>query len=106
MGKTVITGSANAGQLGVSTYTSATVAIVGDGFMAKDLTFQNTAPSHQAVAFKSDSDLSIIENCEFLGNQDTLLPQSLRQFYKSCYIQGNIDYIFGNSASVSKTVKS
>ncbi|OIW18170.1 hypothetical protein TanjilG_31290 [Lupinus angustifolius] len=100
IGKTVITGSANAGQVGVSTYTSATVAVVGDGFVAKDLTIQNTAASHQAVAFKSDSDLSIIQNCEFLGNQDTLLPQSLRQFYKSCYIQGNIDFIFGNSATI------
>ncbi|OIW18171.1 hypothetical protein TanjilG_31291 [Lupinus angustifolius] len=102
IGKTVITGSASAGQPGVSTYTSATVAVLGDGFMAKDLTIQNTAGpiTHQAVAFKSDSDLSIIENCEFLGNQDTLYVHSLRQFYKSCYIQGNIDFIFGNSAAV------
>ncbi|KAF1867328.1 hypothetical protein Lal_00049757 [Lupinus albus] len=102
MGKTVITGSANVGQPGVSTYTSATVAVLGDGFMAKDLTIQNTAGpiTYQAVAFKSDSDLSIIENCEFLGNQDTLYAHSLRQFYKSCHIQGNVDFIFGNSAAV------
>ncbi|KAE9584227.1 putative pectinesterase [Lupinus albus] len=70
--------------------------------MAKDLTIQNTAGpiTYQAVAFKSDSDLSIIENCEFLGNQDTLYAHSLRQFYKSCHIQGNVDFIFGNSAAV------
>ncbi|KAL1326832.1 hypothetical protein HN51_036950 [Arachis hypogaea] len=102
MGKTVITGSANAGQPGMTTYNSATVAVLGDGFMAKDLTIQNTAgpDAHQAVAFRLDSDLSIIENCEFIGNQDTLYAHSLRQFYKSCRIIGNVDFIFGNSAAI------
>jgi pectin methylesterase-like acyl-CoA thioesterase len=52
------------------------------------------------VAFRSDSDLFVIEKCEFLGNQDTLYPHSLCQFYKSCSIQGNVDFIFGNSATV------
>ncbi|XP_073295216.1 probable pectinesterase/pectinesterase inhibitor 51 [Primulina huaijiensis] len=101
MGNTVITGSMNVGQLGMSTYNSATVGIVGDGFMATGLTIQNTAgpDAHQAVAFRSDSDLSILENCEFIGNQDTLYAHSLRQYYKSCRIQGNVDFIFGNSAS-------
>ncbi|XP_019160927.1 PREDICTED: probable pectinesterase/pectinesterase inhibitor 51 [Ipomoea nil] len=99
MGKTVITGSLNAGMLGVSTYNSATVGVVGDGFMASGVTFKNTAGAHQAVAFRSDSDLSIVENCEFLGDQDTLYAHSLRQYYKSCRIQGNVDFIFGNSAS-------
>lgn len=70
--------------------------------MARDITFKNTAggEAHQAVAFRSDSDLSIIENCEFLGNQDTLYAHSLRQFYKSCRIEGNVDFIFGNSAAI------
>jgi len=101
MGKTVITGSLNVGQPGISTYNTATVAVLGDGFMASGLTIQNTAgpDAHQAVAFRSASDLSVIENCEFIGNQDTLYAQSLRQFYKSCRIQGNVDFIFGNSAS-------
>lgn len=101
MGKTVITGSKNVGQQGMSTYNSATVGVVGDGFMATGLTIQNTAgpDAHQAVAFRSDSDLSVVENCEFLGNQDTLYAHSLRQYYKSCRIQGNVDFIFGNSAT-------
>ncbi|KAF9599682.1 hypothetical protein IFM89_001628 [Coptis chinensis] len=92
VGKTVITGSLNVGVPGV----------VGDGFMARDITFENSAGpvAHQAVAFRSDSDLSIIENCEFLGNQDTLYAHSLRQYYKSCHIEGNVDFIFGNSAAV------
>lgn len=102
MGKTVITGSASVAQPGMTTYNSATVGVIGDGFMARDLTIQNaaTGDAHQAVAFRSDSDLSVLENCEFLGNQDTLYAHSLRQFYKSCRIQGNVDFIFGNSASI------
>ncbi|KAH7520825.1 hypothetical protein FEM48_Zijuj08G0187100 [Ziziphus jujuba var. spinosa] len=102
MGKTVITGSLNVGQPGISTYNTATVGVLGDGFMASGLTIKNTAgpDAHQAVAFRSDSDLSVIQNCEFLGNQDTLYAHALRQFYKSCRIQGNVDFIFGNSASV------
>ncbi|XP_022750951.1 probable pectinesterase/pectinesterase inhibitor 51 [Durio zibethinus] len=102
MGKTIITGSLNVGKPGMSTYESATVGVLGDGFMASGLTIKNTAgpDAHQAVAFRSDSDLSVIENCEFLGNQDTIYVHSLRQFYKKCRIQGNVDFIFGNSASV------
>uniref|UniRef100_A0A5B7B2U0 Putative pectinesterase/pectinesterase inhibitor 51 n=2 Tax=Davidia involucrata TaxID=16924 RepID=A0A5B7B2U0_DAVIN len=102
MGKTVITGSLNVGQPGLSTSNTATVGVLGDGFMASGLTIKNTAgpDAHQAVAFRADSDLSIIENCEFIGNQDTLYAHSLRQFYKSCRIQGNVDFIFGNSASI------
>ncbi|XP_010520347.1 PREDICTED: probable pectinesterase/pectinesterase inhibitor 51 [Tarenaya hassleriana] len=102
MGKTVITGSLNVGQPGMTTYNSATVGVLGDGFLARDLTIQNTAgpDAHQAVAFRSDSDFSILENCEFLGNQDTVYAHSLRQFYRNCRIQGNVDFIFGNSASV------
>ncbi|KAJ0260711.1 Pectinesterase inhibitor domain-containing protein [Hirschfeldia incana] len=102
VGKTVITGTLNARMPGMSTFKSATVGVMGDGFMARDITFQNKAgpEGHQAVAFRSDSDFSLLENCEFLGNQDTLYAHGLRQFYKKCRIQGNIDFIFGNSASV------
>ncbi|CAN6697652.1 unnamed protein product [Malus baccata var. baccata] len=102
IGKTVITGSLNVGQPGISTYNTATVGVNGDGFMASGLTIQNTAgpDAHQAVAFRSDSDLSVIENCEFIGNQDTLYAHGNRQFFKSCTIQGNVDFIFGNSASI------
>lgn len=101
MGKTVITGSLNVGMPRMSTYNTATVGVIGDGFMASGVTFQNTAGpvERQAVAFRSQSDLSIIENCEFIGNQDTLYAHSLRQYYKSCRIKGNVDFIFGNAAA-------
>ncbi|KAL5982640.1 putative pectinesterase/pectinesterase inhibitor 51 [Asimina triloba] len=102
MGKTVITGKLYVGMVGISTYNTATVGVNGDGFMARDLTIENAAGPdvHQAVAFRSTSDFSVLENCELLGHQDTLYAHSLRQFYKSCRIAGTIDFIFGNSATV------
>jgi len=106
IGKTVITGSLYSGLTpDITTSNSATVAVLGDGFMASGITFQNTAgadkdnKTHQAVAFKLGSDFSVIENCEFLGNQDTLFTHSLRQFYKSCRIVGNVDFVFGYAAA-------
>ncbi|KAE8718101.1 putative pectinesterase/pectinesterase inhibitor 51 [Hibiscus syriacus] len=102
IGKTIITGSLNVHLPGITTFSSSTVGVLGDGFMSRDLTVENTAGSeaHQAVAFRSDSDLSVVENenCEFIGNQDALCANSLRQFYKNCRIQGNIDFILGTAA--------
>ncbi|XP_074288138.1 pectinesterase [Silene latifolia] len=99
--KTIITGSKNVID-GSTTYDSATVAIMGEGFLARDLTFQNTAgPSkHQAVALRVGSDLSAFYNCDILAYQDTLYVHNNRQFYINCLIAGTVDFIFGNAAVV------
>ncbi|KAH0980497.1 hypothetical protein GBA52_007674 [Prunus armeniaca] len=101
IGKTIITGSKSVGG-GSTTFNSATVAVVGDGFIAQDITFQNTAgpTSGQAVALRSGSDLSVFYKCGFEGNQDTLYVHSDRQFYRECDIYGTVDFIFGNAAVV------
>ncbi|KAI9077034.1 hypothetical protein K1719_040990 [Acacia pycnantha] len=101
IGKTVITGSKSVGG-GSTTFRSATVAAVGDGFIAQHMTFRNTAgPSkRQAVAFRSGSDLSVFYRCSFEGYQDTLYVHSERQFYRECNIYGTVDFIFGNAAVV------
>ncbi|KAJ9168119.1 hypothetical protein P3X46_019681 [Hevea brasiliensis] len=80
---TIITGNRNVAD-GCTTFKSATVAAVGDGFMARDITFQNTAgPSkYQAVALH------------------TLYVHTLRQFYVQSIIIGSVDFIFGNEAAV------
>lgn len=77
-------------------------AVVGGGFLARDLTFQNTAgPSkHQAVALRVGSDLSAFYQCNIVAYQDTLYVHSLRQFFRDCYIAGTVDFIFGNAAVV------
>ncbi|CAL5001815.1 unnamed protein product [Urochloa decumbens] len=101
MGVTVISGHRNYVD-GYTTYRSATVAVNGKGFIARDLTFENTAgPSkHQAVALRCDSDLSVFYRCGFEGYQDTLYAHSLRQFYRDCRVTGTVDFVFGNAAAV------
>ncbi|MED6122645.1 hypothetical protein PIB30_041749 [Stylosanthes scabra] len=101
IGKTVITGSKSVGG-GSTTFNSATVAVTGDGFIAQDITFRNTAgaANHQAVALRSGSDLSVFYRCGFEGFQDTLYVYSDRQFYRECDIYGTVDFIFGNAATV------
>ncbi|KAG2584246.1 pectinesterase-like [Panicum virgatum] len=101
MGVTVISGDRNYVD-GYTTYRSATVAVNGRGFIARDLTFENTAgpAKHQAVALRCDSDLSVFYRCAFEGYQDTLYAHSLRHFYRDCRVTGTVDFVFGNAAAV------
>ncbi|GKA43396.1 putative pectinesterase [Tanacetum coccineum] len=87
---------------GVTTFNSATVAAVGAGFLARDITFQNSAgPSNQqAVALRVGSDESAFYRCGMIAYQDTLYVHSNRQFYINCFIAGTVDFIFGNAAAV------
>ncbi|XP_020238995.1 pectinesterase [Cajanus cajan] len=98
---TIISGNRSVGG-GSTTFNSATVAVTGDGFMARDMTFRNTAGAekHQAVALRCGADLSVFYRCGFEGYQDTLYVHSQRHFYKECHIYGTVDFIFGNAAVV------
>ena len=77
-------------------------AVSGKGFIARDMTFENTAgpEKHQAVALRSDSDLSVFFRCGIRGYQDTLYTHTMRQFYRECRISGTIDFIFGDGSVV------
>ncbi|KAJ9545843.1 hypothetical protein OSB04_025550 [Centaurea solstitialis] len=98
---TIITGDRSVGG-GFTTYSSATVGVDGTGFIARGITFRNTAgpAKAQAVALRSASDLSVYYACSFEGYQDTLFVLAQRQFYKLCYVYGTVDFIFGNAAVV------
>ncbi|KAL2503482.1 putative pectinesterase/pectinesterase inhibitor 24 [Abeliophyllum distichum] len=87
---------------GVVTTLTATFAVYGKGFIARDMTFKNTAGAikNQAVALLSASDQSVFYKCSIEGYQDSLYAHSLRQFYRECFIYGTIDFIFGQSATV------
>jgi pectinesterase len=96
----VITNSLNAKQAG-GTFFTETVEINGDGFEADNLTFENTAGNTgQAVAVADRADRSIFKHCRFLGHQDTLFADYGRQYYVDSYIEGGVDFIFGNAAAV------
>lgn len=77
-------------------------AVVGEKFLARDITFQNTAGAakHQAVALRVGSDLSAFYRCDILAYQDTLYVHSNRHFFINCLIAGTVDFIFGNGATV------
>ncbi|KAI3737793.1 hypothetical protein L2E82_27805 [Cichorium intybus] len=98
---TIITGNRSVTG-GSTTWISATVAVMGQGFLARDITFENSAGAvgHQAVALRVGSDLSAFYRCGILAYQDTLYATSGRQFYVNCMIVGTVDFIFGNAASV------
>ena len=109
-GTVIITGNDYAQKLNrmgdeTGTSGSSTCYIYGDDFYAENITFENTAGMvGQAVAALVDSDRAIFYRCRFLGNQDTLYPygkeRKVRQYYRDCYIEGTVDYIFGWDAGV------
>lgn len=73
----------------------------GHGFFAKNLTFENTfGLGSQAVAVLAEADRVVFSQCRFIGWQDTLYAKGGRQFYRDCYIEGHVDFIFGQAAAI------
>lgn len=87
----------------MGTTSSSSFFAYGDDFTAYNITFENSAgPVGQAVAMRVDGDRVKFVNCRFTGNQDTLYVhgEKSRQYYKNCYIEGTVDFIFGWSTAV------
>lgn len=81
---------------------SSSIYIYGPDFHARNITFANTAgPVGQAVAAFVSGDRAVFVGCRFLGHQDTLYTygKQSRQYYKDCYIEGTVDFIFGASTA-------
>jgi len=117
--RTIIVFDKSAGTSG-GTLHSATAEIRADNFRAENLTFANdwnathtqVPVGSQALAVLVAADKAIFSNVRFLGNQDTLYAGSrncapdgepctpTRQYFTHCYIEGNVDFIFGDSKAV------
>lgn len=102
------------------TFHSATAFVTGNDFSAENLTFQNDySKNHalqpqgsQAVALSVRGDRAVFRNVRFLGAQDTLFAASrscetdngpcvpARQYFYNCYIEGNVDFIFGDAEAI------
>jgi pectinesterase len=97
-GNTIITWNDHANIRNMGTFRTYTIWILGSGFTAEDITFENNAEQlGQAVAVHVDADRAVFRRCRILGNQDTLLTanQESRQYFEECYIEGTTDFIFG-----------
>ncbi len=103
------------------TFNTQTFFIDGDNVSVKNITFENTAgpgeTAGQALSMYADGQHIKFENCMFLGFQDTLflapLPEKEKEprgfkgpkefanrrlgsyYFKNCYIEGTVDFIFG-----------
>ena len=85
----------------VGTAGSETALIQADNFTAENITFENSATERvQAVAVRTMGDKQIFRNCRFLGSQDTLFVDGQRIYFRDCYIEGRIDFIFGVATAV------
>jgi pectin methylesterase-like acyl-CoA thioesterase len=110
------TPNGSGGTLGTSG--SGTFYAQGDGFLAENLTIQNTfdmdnnqdtTPNAQAVALYVNADRAIFRNVRLIGRQDTLYANGkgcnsttctpARQYFYNSYIEGNVDFIFGDAAA-------
>jgi pectin methylesterase-like acyl-CoA thioesterase len=91
------------------TFHTPTLAASGDGFHLSNVTVQNDYwldPKNkgtQAVALAITGDKAVITKVRILGHQDTLFANKgkdgrmSRQYYKDCYIEGHVDFVFGNA---------
>lgn len=52
-----------------------------------------------AVAARIYGDKSSFYDCGFVGYQDTLWDVEGRHHFKNCFIEGAVDFIFGNGQS-------
>ena len=103
------------------TFRSYSVLIDTHDFTARNITFQNDSgygcEVGQALALYVDGDKCAFYNCRLIASQDTLFTGPLpekekqpggfvgpkefapringRQYYKDCYIHGDVDFVFG-----------
>ncbi|XP_017982390.1 PREDICTED: putative pectinesterase 11 [Theobroma cacao] len=82
-------------------FESPTFSVLASDFVARYLTIQNThGAGAKAVALRVSRDRVAFFGCRILSYQDTLLDDTGRHYYSGCYIEGAVDFICGNAASL------
>ena len=107
------------------TFRSYTLFVHAADVTLRNLTVENasgdSATHGQAIALYAECDRFVVDSCRLLGHQDTLFTGPLppkeiqkngfigptqsapringRQYYKNCYICGDIDFIFGSATA-------
>ncbi len=91
----------------VGTGGSSSVNLFANDFTASNVTFANTtaqpapgAATVQALAVLSEGDQEAFNNCNFIGFQDTMYLANGRSYFRNCFINGTVDYVFGNGTAV------
>ncbi|AIQ51738.1 pectinesterase family protein [Paenibacillus sp. FSL R7-0331] len=104
---TILSWSDNAHTLGpdgepLGTFRTGTLNVFASGFTAENLTVRNSSGpgTGQAVAAFIDADQAVFRRVRLLGDQDTLYTGQGRQYYDNCYIEGDVDYIFGPATAL------
>lgn len=85
------------------TSNSASVTFNAPDCGAVNITFENTTgDAPQALAINVNATRCVFKNCRFLGGQDTVLTNGNgnMQYFRNCYIDGVVDFIFGAAISV------
>lgn len=96
----------------IGTFRTPTVQVDGDGMVWEGVTIANSAgrpgpreggaPVEQALALRVDGDRVVFRRCRFIGWQDTILVNRGRHYFEDCYIEGNVDFIFGAATAFFK----
>ncbi|RAK63844.1 pectinesterase family protein [Hymenobacter edaphi] len=83
---------------------SSSFIINASDISALNITFENTyGDAPQGLAMYITGDRVAFKNCRFLGGQDTMQLNSQagnRSYFKECYIDGVVDFIFGAGRGV------
>lgn len=104
----------NAGPTHGGTFNSSTFFVEADDATLDHFTVANDAGPHagQAVALSVNADRAIFRSMRFLGAQDTLYAASrhcysdygpcipARQYFSDSYIEGGVDFIFGDAKAL------
>ncbi|XP_026436378.1 probable pectinesterase/pectinesterase inhibitor 39 [Papaver somniferum] len=87
---------------GFGTQDTATVVVLGDGFIVQDIAIINAAgpDGNQVVALGTEADRCVFYKCRIEAYQDSLYAKKYNQFYRECDILGTVDFIFGQSSTI------